>query len=111
MSDHPNSQKCSVSVTNIPRHSFLNGIEWACGDLNVHLKGPEAYQLMKSRASKRGMTAPGQVVAYELDQSRLQVMMYESRQRSQKLLLPEEHDDEVAAEAMRELEEIAYESE
>jgi len=60
-------------------------MQWSCGDLNVHLKGPNGYQVMSSRATRRGLEDAGKYVAnmlnrekrtatrFAMDQQRLQM--------------------------------------
>ena len=47
--------------------SFLDGIRWSCGDVNVRLKGRNAYNLMHKRAAKVGLDCPSHMVISELE--------------------------------------------
>lgn len=67
--------------------SFLNGLQWSCGELNAHLKGPDGYNKMKAAALKRGMKDPAAVIAKELDRIKLDIVMYEERERREHLRL------------------------
>lgn len=67
----------------------------------MHLKGPAAFEQMKSRAAKRGLIDPITLVTNELDAIKLHAVMYEKRQQRAQLLL----SDTVANERNQEEEE------
>lgn len=45
-------------------------MQWSCGDLNVHLKGPTGYQIMSRRATMRGLDDAGRYMANMLNSER-----------------------------------------
>lgn len=45
-------------------------MQWSCGDLNVHLKGPAGYQIMSRRATMRGLDDAGKYVANMLNKEK-----------------------------------------
>jgi hypothetical protein len=61
-------------------NSFLSGLQWSCGDLNVRMKGPEVYAKMQNNAAKRGQTSPIELLSRELDGIKLMVATHETEQ-------------------------------
>ena len=47
----------------------------------MHLKGGPGYQIMESRALKRGLTEPGRFLANELNQERREINRFEMQQQ------------------------------
>lgn len=60
----------------------------------MHLKGAQAFNLMKSRAHKRGLANPDELMRSELNRERINIEVYNRRQ--QRLLggVEEEKDGE-----------------
>lgn len=56
-------------------------MQWSCGDLNVHLKGPAEVEKMEDRAVKRGLTNPGTLLINELNELETEIASFEAEQR------------------------------
>ncbi|GAB7327837.1 hypothetical protein MBLNU13_g11630t1 [Cladosporium sp. NU13] len=63
------------------KQAFLHGLQWSCGDLNVHLKGPAEVEKMEDRAVKRGLTNPSTLLINELNELETEVASFEAEQR------------------------------
>lgn len=56
-------------------------MQWSCGDLNVHLKGPTGYQVMSGRATKRGLDDAGRYINNMLNKERRKATRFATEQQ------------------------------
>jgi hypothetical protein len=63
------------------RRRFLHGMQWSCGDLNVHLKGPTGYEVMSRRATMRGLDDAGRYMANMLNKEKRKATRFAMEQQ------------------------------
>lgn len=63
----PSTRQACAEIQLTVCYSFLHGLKWSRGDINVQLKGPEACAKMQKRAAKVGLDRPSRIVVSELE--------------------------------------------
>lgn len=70
-------------------YRFLHGLQWSCGEVNVHLRGLAGSEEMAHRARRRNQKDPGTFLAQELDRDSKRVkrgiLSFEAKQRESQL--------------------------
>lgn len=62
----PSIRQACAGIQLTVYYSFLHGLKWSRGDINVQIKGPEARAKMQKRAAKVGLERPSHIVTSEL---------------------------------------------
>lgn len=72
-------------------HRFLHGLQWSCGEVNVHLRGLAGSEEMAHRARRCNQKDPGTLLVQELDKDskrvRREILSFEAKQRESQLSL------------------------